>query len=83
MGRELAEKETQLRLMEQELAQMKKSSILQFVLGVLSAMISGYGINLITTSPTMEVGWILISIAIILQCVSFFVMYQARKRGNI
>jgi hypothetical protein len=79
---ELAEKELQLRLAEQELAQLKNFSILQFALGVLSVLISGYGINLITTTPPVEAGWILVGTAIILQCFSFFVTYQAWKRGN-
>jgi hypothetical protein len=81
--RELAEKEIQLSLAKQELAQLKNSSVLQFALGILSVLISGYGINLVTTTPPMEAGWILVGIAIILQCISFLTTYQARKRGNI
>ena len=79
---ELVEKEIQLRLAKQELTQLKNSSILQFALGILSALISGYGINL-TTTPPVEAGWMLVSIAIILQCISFLTTYQARKKGNM
>src|SRR5450755_2939367 len=49
---------------------------------ILRALISGYGINLITTTPPVEAGWMLVSIAIILQYISFFTTYQARKKGN-
>jgi hypothetical protein len=79
----LVEKEIQLCLAKQELVQLKNFSILQFALGILSALISGYGINLITTTPPVEAGWMLVSIAIILQYISFFTTYQARKKGNM
>jgi hypothetical protein len=82
-GRELAEKEIQLRLAEQELAQLKNSSVLQFALSISSVLISGYGINLVTTTPSLEAGWVLIAIAVVLESISFFITYQARKRRDI
>ncbi len=80
--RDLAEKDTQLRLTKQELSQLKDASIIQFILGILSVVVSSYGINLITTSPPVETGWVLVSIAIILQGISFFMTYQTRTRRN-
>jgi hypothetical protein len=54
-------------------------SKMQFVLGVLSAVISSYGINLITTS-SVEPGGVLVAIAVVLESISFFMTYKTRKK---
>jgi hypothetical protein len=79
-GKELAEKDTQLRLSKQELGQLKDASIIQFVLSILSVVLSSYGVNLITATPPIEVGWVMVGTAIIIQVVSFIMTYQARMR---
>jgi hypothetical protein len=78
--KELIEKGTKLQLTEQELGQLKGTSIIQFFLGILSVLLSSYGVNLVTSKPPTEAGWVMISAAIIIQCISFIMVYQGRLR---
>lgn len=81
-AKELGGRETELQLARQELEQLKDASIVQFVLGILSLLLSGYGINLVTSTPPLEVGWVMIGAAIVVQGISFTMTYQAKKRKH-
>ncbi|GHO98848.1 hypothetical protein KSF_088960 [Reticulibacter mediterranei] len=77
---QLTEKETQLSLAKQELSQLKDVSLVQFSLNLLSALLSGLGINFVTSTPSLEAGWMMIGAAVLIQCISFIMLYLARSR---
>ena len=82
-NQQLTEKDTQLRLIKQELRQLKDDSITQFALGAISALASGLGINLVTASPPIDSGWLVVGFAVSLQIVSLLMNYQKRSREVI
>lgn len=81
-AQDLNRKELQLQLAYQELNNTRDASLVQFILGLLSLLLSGIGINLVTTIPTNWVAWVMIGSAIVVQCISFYLTYRTKKRRN-
>lgn len=52
----------------------RKKSILLFVLGLISTILLGIGINIATSSTNVWVGWMMIIIAITIEAIAFFLL---------
>ena len=78
----LAEKDIKLKLAEQELSQLKDISITQFGLGLVSALLTGFGINYATSTPPVEAGKWMIGAAVIMQLLSLVITLLAKFRGS-
>ena len=77
---ELSAKETELKLAQLELSQLKDTSLIQVGLGFVSMILIGIGVNLITSNPPNEWGWGLIGGAALIQVLSFIVSLLTRRR---
>lgn len=56
---------------EGKLEDVSHSSFVQFFVSVVAAVLLGFGVNIVTTTPSNWVGWILIITSIILSIVAF------------
>lgn len=81
--KEVLQREFELQLVKQELKQANDISFIQFLLGLLSSLLVGFGVNLATSNSPNSAGWFLIVAAILIQCVSFIMRSRARtKKSN-
>ena len=81
--KEVLQKELELQLVKQELKQANDLTFIQFLLGLLSSLLVGFGVNLATSNSPDSAGWYLIIAAILIQCISFMMRSRARtKKSN-
>lgn len=66
------ELEIELRTLKEEFAKSRQSSLLEYVVSLVAAIVLGFGVNIITTTPNDWKGWVIIGTSIILAVIAFF-----------
>lgn len=63
---------------EGRLEDVSRNSFLQFLVSVTAAVLLGFGVNIVTTTPSNWVGWILIATSILLSIVAFTFTWKSK-----
>lgn len=63
---------------EGKLEEVSRSSIAQFLVSIMATVLLGFGVNLVTTTPSSWIGWMLIVAGIILSIVAFIFVRKSK-----
>ena len=60
-----------------KLEEVSRNSFVQFLISALATVLLGFGVNIVTTTPSNWIGWVLIAVSIVLGIIAFVLV---RKR---
>lgn len=63
---------------EGRLEEVSRSSFVQFLVSVMATVLLGFGVNIVTTTPSSWIGWMLIVVGIVLSIVAFIFVRKSK-----
>jgi hypothetical protein len=63
---------------EVKLDEVSRSSFVQFLVSVMATVLLGFGVNIVTTTPSSWIGWVLIVASIVLSIVAFIFVRKSK-----
>lgn len=74
------ELEIELRTLKERFDKSRQGSLLEYIASLTAAIILGFGVNIVTSTPNDWKGWVIISISVILAVIAFF-MHERGTNG--
>ena len=65
--------EFEIKSLKEKLAKNKGSSLLENIISLAAAIVLGFGVNVVTTTPYDWKGWVIIASSVILAVIAFFI----------
>ena len=67
------ELDIELKGTKQKLEEVKKASLLKYTVSLAAAIVLGFGVNIVTSTPYDWKGWVIVTMSIIFAIVAFFI----------
>ena len=74
------EHDIEMKSLWEKLAKNKRASLLEYIASLAAAIVLGFGVNIVTSTPYDWKGWVIISVSVILAVIAFL-MHERGTNG--